>query len=157
MTSHVTMKTLHSIRQTVHITFLHKTHRYMAQGLDPTASIISTLYVSVGVTGVSLNILRHKINLNIFWNPPLLRCGRILSLSCQTQCSSAAPFVRLWCCCCLFWGINVNCVAVTRKSAVFSRSILRTVPSYCRREFYVNSYKQDDNHSQRSVMLRNDV
>jgi hypothetical protein len=157
MTSHVTTMTLHSIWRTVHINFLHKTHRYMAQGVDPSASIISTLYVSVGVTGVSLNILRHKFNLNIFWKPPLLRCGRIVSLSCHTQSSSAAPFVRLWCCCCLFWGINVNCVAVTRKSAVFSRSILRTVPTFWRGKYYVNSYKQDDNHSQRSVMLRNDV
>ena len=65
-TSHVTTIQSHSLRQTVHITFLHKTRRYVAQGLDPSASRISTLYVSVGVTAVSQNILRHTVNLNIF-------------------------------------------------------------------------------------------
>jgi hypothetical protein len=46
-TSSVTTVELHSIRQTVHITFPHRTHRYMAEGLDPSASIISTWYVCV--------------------------------------------------------------------------------------------------------------
>ena len=63
-TSHVTRKTLHIIRQTVHVTFLHKKQ---AQGLDPTASRISKLFVSVGMTAVNLNSLRHKFNLKIFW------------------------------------------------------------------------------------------
>jgi hypothetical protein len=129
----------------------------MAQGLDPTASRISKLFVSVGTTAVSLNSLRHKFNFKIFGEPPLLRCGRIVRVSCHTQCGSAAPFVRLWCCCCLCWGININCVAVTRQPAVFCWSFLRTVPTYCRGEFYVNSYMQDDNLSQRSVMLRNNI
>jgi len=38
MMSAVTTIELHSIRRTVHITFLHRTYRYMAQGLDPSAS-----------------------------------------------------------------------------------------------------------------------
>jgi hypothetical protein len=58
------------------------------------------------VTSVSVNILRHTVSLNVFCKPPLLRCGRIVRLSCDTEWDSAAPFVRLWCCCCLFWGIN---------------------------------------------------
>jgi hypothetical protein len=65
-TSHVNTIEFHVIGQIVHITFLHKTHRYMAQGLDPSASIISILYVSVAVTAVNVNILRHTVNLNIF-------------------------------------------------------------------------------------------
>ena len=129
----------------------------MAQGLEHSALRISILYVSVGVTGVSLNILRHTVNLSLSWKPLLLRCGRNVRLSCHTECRSAAPFVRLWCCCCLFRGININSVAVTRKPAVFSPSILRTVPTYCRGEFYVNSYKGYDNYSYRSVMLRNNI
>jgi hypothetical protein len=38
------------------------------------------------------------------------------------------PFVRLWCSCCLFWGTNINSVAVKHKPAVFSRSILQILP-----------------------------
>jgi hypothetical protein len=73
MTRHVTKIELHSIRQTVHISFLHRTHQYMVQGLDPSASRISTLYISVGVTGLSFNILRLTFNLKLVGKATLLR------------------------------------------------------------------------------------
>jgi len=106
-TSHVTTIELHSIQQTVHIKLLQWTHRYMAQGLDPSDLRISILYVSVVVTAVRLNIIPNTVDLKIFGKPPLLRCGRFVLLSCHTECCSAAPFVMLWCCCCLLRGINV--------------------------------------------------
>ena len=106
-TSYVTTIKLHSIQQTVHINLLQWTHRYMVQGLEFSESRISILYVSVVVTAVRLNIMRNTVNLKIFRKPPLLRCGRFVRLSCHTECCSAAPFVVLWCCCCLFRGINI--------------------------------------------------
>ena len=82
MTSHVT---LHNIRHSVHIKFLHRTQRLGRNGLEPTASRISKIYVSVGVTMASMNILRHKFKLKIFGKPPVLRCGRNVGLSCHTE------------------------------------------------------------------------
>ena len=86
------------------------------------------------MTAVRLNILRHTVNINIVWKPPLLRCGRIVQLSYHTECGAAALFVWLWCCC-LFVLRYKYCVAVTRKTAVFSLSILRRVPTYWRGDF----------------------
>ena len=106
-TSHVTTIELHSIQQTVHIKLLQWTHRYMAQGLDPSDLRISILYVSVVVTAVRLNIIPNTVDLKIFGKPPLLRCGRFVRISCRTECCSAAPFAMLWCCCCLFRGISI--------------------------------------------------
>ena len=40
-----------------------------------------------------------------------------------------APFVRVFCSCCLFSGININFVAASTKPAGFSQNILRSVPA----------------------------
>jgi hypothetical protein len=77
-----------------------------------------------------LSLLNHTVILKIFGKPPLPWCLRNISLPCYPDCSSVASFVRVWCDCSLFWDININLVAVTRKPAVFSQSILWTVPTH---------------------------
>ena len=118
-TSLVTTIELHCILQTVHITSLHKAHRYIAQRLDSSASRISTLYISVEVIGVSVNTLRHKTNFKNFWKTPLPRSGRIVCSSCDTECSSVATLVQS------------DAVVVYFEVLILILLLSRVSPQYC--------------------------
>lgn len=83
----------------------------------------------VGEMGARLNVLNHTIILQVVGKPPKMRCGKIIRLSCHTVqlrhlsgCDSAVVH---------FGGININSVAVTRKPAVFSGSIMRKLHIQC--------------------------
>jgi len=70
----------------------------------------------------------------------------------QSSSAVCLGVMRLYLC----WGKNINFVAVTRKAAVFYRSILWKFPIQCwRGEF--SSSREDGNHNQRSVVLRNSL
>jgi len=137
-TNHVTTIGKQNIRQTTHQLLTQDTSMY---GTRTRFSYIENIDIILfcRVTGVWEQLLRHTVNFKIFWKKLLLRCWRLERFSCQTECGSAAPLVRLWCC--LFWGIDIDCVDVTSKPAVLSWSILPKVPTDCGGEFYINIQK----------------
>jgi len=77
---------------------------------------------------VRFNILNSTIILKVFGKPPVLRCGEIIYLLCHTERISVEPHVLVLCGCCLFLGMNVNFVAVTRKPTVFLEALCDKFP-----------------------------